>query len=207
MNASVVIKNARSTYEGGPQVLRSIFENNRKVLAPSSRVGAYGLWCKGSTYRKAAADQPYEIAGIASTIDVDSSGDVVLPEGADMRYFLKNRTLFVDHCYLASHAVAKLRTLTMRPDGWFFRAAMLEDEERHPHVGTVRSLAQQGGIGVSIGFEYIDGRNPTEEDSKAHPGASHIITRWRCLEVSFTPLPCNVRCQTISETKRRIVVV
>jgi hypothetical protein len=145
----------------------------------------------------------YDVEAIATTDDVDLSDEVVLPGGCDASYLLKNRKLFVDHGYSIADAVGVLRYWNpWKPGeavkGWKLRAALLRNHPYPAPQAIMNMIDAGGGIGMSIGFEMLEGSEPTEQESLAYGAASYIIRKWRCLEVSFTAMPCNVSCQTMT---------
>lgn len=143
----------------------------------------------------------YDIEGIATTNDMDSSREVVVPEGADLTYFVQNKSIFVDHYYDVGHYVGNLRTNSLKlvhdaagvPYGWRVRVAM--NKNSNPElVQTCMGIATEG-IGMSIGFRAIDWGSPTSDEAKRWPGVQTVIRKWQWLELSLTPFPCNVVCR------------
>lgn len=139
---------------------------------------------------------PFELTCYATRATVDLEGDVVLPEGGDITsYFLKNRTLFVDHEYDVMKAVGKCRWLKMTPSGWLCRSALIQNRE-NKYRNQVEALASAGNIGHSIGMEVLDYSSPTIDERKTWPAATGIIRLWRLLEISYTAIPMNGDCQS-----------
>jgi phage head maturation protease len=115
-------------------------------------------------------------------------------------YFGKNWNLFVDHRYDTMSCVAKCRSLKLQDGrGWLCRGALIRNPE-NPMIQAVRALALAGALGMSIGFEALDYGPPTADEKKAYKGAVSIVRAWRLLEVSYTPMPMNVECQTLEHT-------
>lgn len=165
----------------------------------SEDVGIRG--CYGSPGMVKSDGGTHDILGIATTNDLDSSREVVLPEGADVTYFVQNRSVFVDHRYDMASCVGKLRVPSLRlaknvhgvPYGWEVRIAMSKSANQEL-VRDCMALAQDG-IGMSIGFRALDWGAPTADEAKRFPGAQTIIRKWQWLELSLTPFPCNVACR------------
>lgn len=148
--------------------------------------------------------KPHIIASIATTNAVDLEQEVVVPEGGDFEYLLKNRKIFADHSYDVQSCVGSLRDWTPWPSkanarGWQMSVEVLRDHV-FPMPDAVLNIARQIGIGASIAFERLDGGALTPEERKRYPGASSIVRKWNCIEVSFTALPCCVSCQSFAAT-------
>lgn len=142
-----------------------------------------------------------DIVVIATTDDVDLDDEVVLPQGCDWSYLKRNKKLFVDHKYDIEHCVASYRTMVPYPSaqaikGWQLRGRLFSDLP-YPAAEAVRKIAEQDGIGISIGFLALDYGPPTADERIKYPGASSIVRKSKLLEASFTCLPCNVSCQTL----------
>jgi hypothetical protein len=172
----------------------------KNMLPATAKIGVRGIFSKSA---KIDADgRTLEV--IATTNDIDLDDEVVLPGGADPSYFAKNGKLFVDHQYRTQDVVGTLRALTPFSRvgggaGWKMRAYMIPGL---PMADAVLAIAEAGGIGWSIGFEAIDYGKPTVEEAKSYKQGDKaplsIIRKWRWLETSATPFPCNVACQTMN---------
>lgn len=143
------------------------------------------------------------VSGIVNTSDRDLDREVVLPSGCDSDDYMKrNKSVFVDHDYEITKCVGKCRTLTLdtkgKPNTIKAQTALMSDE--NPYAKTVRLLLEQGGVGLSIGFEAIERGRPTAEEKEIYKGAESIVRRWKMIEYSFTAMPCNVACQAESWT-------
>lgn len=139
------------------------------------------------------------IRAVATTDYTDLDAEVLLPGGADMEYIKRNGKVFADHWYDTEHAVGAVKRLEVTAQGILLEARMLFGEE-HPLAAAVTSMAKQIGIGVSVGFDPTDYGDPTPEEKRRYPNAQCIIRKYRLLEVSFTPMPCNVSCQSLEVT-------
>jgi hypothetical protein len=71
-----------------------------------------------------------------------------------------------------------------------------------PMADAVLAIAEAGGMGWSIGFEAVESGKPTAEEAKAYTQGERkprtVIRKWRWLETSATPFPCNVACQSMA---------
>lgn len=141
-------------------------------------------------------------AFVATTNSLDLDEEVVLPGGADWSYFLANKQIFVDHNYGSDFNVGQMRGDKMIPYieggqhiGWKIRAYFYNNL-KCPRADDTLAKIMQGGQGMSIGFIPVESGPPTAEEAKIYPKAFSIVRKWRGLEVSVTPLPCNVRCQS-----------
>lgn len=147
-----------------------------------------------------ADTNPHIIASIATTNATDLEQEVVVPEGGEFDYLLKNRKIFADHCYDVQNCIGSLRDWRAWPDaknqrGWQMSVEVLRDHV-YPMPEAVLNIAKQFGIGASVAFERLDGGSLTTEERKRYPGASSIVRKWNCIEVSLTCLPCNVNSQS-----------
>ncbi len=129
---------------------------------------------------------------------VDEEGEVVLPSGIQTTRFTKGGgTAFWNHDY--GDPVASTRWLEVTDDGMVASSYFPPRPENH--VGewrpdTVLSLVASGLCnGVSIGFSYLETREPTAKDKKTFKTTGNelqrVISKSRLLEYSFAPLPMN----------------
>lgn len=170
------------------------------VIKSDARCGMFGR------FDAKVAVMPNEQSGAiiratASTDFVDLDDEVLIPGGADTSYLTANRSVFVDHWYDLDHCVGKVKELRRDPatGNWVVDVRMLANSP-FPYVGAVVSMANDVGIGMSVGFDPIEWGTPTKEEQKLYPRAETIIRKWKMLEVSFTAIPCNVTCQSQSVT-------
>ncbi len=188
-----MVTNAKS----GQDVIRNIRSGcagKGMNLADTAKVGRFASFCKQARVETTNPNQ-LDIVCVATTDDLDLDGEVVLPDGADWSYFEKNRVVFLDHSYGSSQAVATLRNIKRQGNGWVCRATLLNDPQNE-NVRIVKTLAEAGVLGMSIGFTVTDAGQPTPMEQKAYPGADYIIRKWNAVEVSYTAMPCNVACRT-----------
>lgn len=139
------------------------------------------------------------IRAVATTDYTDLDSEVLLPGGADMTYINANRKVFADHWYDIEHTVGSVKSLQIGPGGIVLEARMLVGSP-FDLVNAITGMAQQCGIGVSVGFDPTDYGDPTPEEKRRYPNAECIIRKYRLLEVSFTAMPCNVSCQSMEVT-------
>lgn len=168
-------------------------------LAADAEVGLIGSICKSV---KVSPDSR-EIHVIATTDDIDMDREVVLPGGADLSYFGQNRFVFADHRYTVDAIVGRIKPNSLKlfpdadnPKGWRATITLPKDL---PLADTVYRIAahEDGGIGVSIGFEALDVSEPTDDEVKRYDpdgtkGLRSVVRKWRWLELSVTGLPANV---------------
>lgn len=177
-----------------PETIRRL-----RIKAGSEDVGIRGVFGQPGMAKDFGGN--YDIEGIATTNDIDSSREVVVPEGADLTYFIQNKSIFVDHMYDTASCVGKIRVNALQmirdnsgqPTGWRVRIAMGKNYNQKL-VKDCMGLAQDG-IGMSIGFRAIDWGSPTSDEAKRWPGVQTVIRKWQWLELSLTPFPCNVACR------------
>lgn len=146
-------------------------------------------------------DADREIVMVANTDDVDSDGEVVVPDGAlQDSYFFDNRNVFVDHEVEESFAVAKVRSWYKRPaSGQARRWEVRMKFGTHPVAEAMWQIARDGLFGSSVGFLRLRA-GPPSPDEKSVPRwttARSFVRAWNWVELSVTCLPCNAKCQTI----------
>lgn len=163
-------------------------------LSEAAPVGVVGTFGKDMT----TDTENRQVWVIANTDDVDLQNEVVVPAGADTAYFRRNGNIFVDHKTSMDCWVGKLRDMHASPSTREFKSWKVGIWCRKTELGDdVLTMANEGGVGVSIGFIPEDWGNPSETEKKMYGGeCESIVRRWKWLELSFTPFPCNVSCQT-----------
>lgn len=183
--------------QSGQDIIRNIRSGcaGKGLSIPDvKQMGRIASYCKQARSDAPSATQT-DIVCVATTDDVDLDGEVVLPDGADWTYFQKNKVVFLDHSYGSAQAVATFRSITRQGKGWVCRATLLNDPENE-NVRIVKTLADAGVLGMSIGFTVEDAGQPTDQERKAYPKANWIIRKWNAIEISYTAMPCNVACRT-----------
>jgi len=171
----------------------------RHGLKSSESAGVVGMVCKETM----VSDSERDIEVVMNTADVDLQDEVVLPGGCDTSYFMSygQKKVFQDHWYDTRHNVGVLRWMNPFPNAQNPTALKarihIYANLRDPAADDLLEKIKQGGMGLSIGFVPIDSGEPNEAERRLYPKAESIVRKWRMLEVSFTPLPCNVRCQTV----------
>lgn len=145
---------------------------------------------------------------VANTADVDCDDEVVVPSGADLAYFNRNKAIFVDHRYTLDQHVATARAIKPVFTGtnhaaWKVHAYVLPLENNR--LGNdILTIAREATIGVSIGFEPTDYGSPTPQEKAAYTKGGRepesIVRKWSWVELSFTAMPCNVSCRSSTQT-------
>lgn len=118
---------------------------------------------------------------------VDRMNEVLLPEGMDVSEFKKNPVVFWNHDY--DKPIGKGTKLTKTADGWLAAAQIGST----PFAQEIHTLMKEGIVrGVSVGFRTTEERSPTKQDkAKFGDGVRNIISKWKLMEFSVTPMPCN----------------
>jgi|TARA_R110000823_G_scaffold243825_1_gene368150 phage head maturation protease len=137
------------------------------------------------------------VISVISTNTIDEEGEVILPRGVQVQRFQKSPVVFYNHDY--SDPVATCEYIKITDDNLI--ASTYFPERPDNHVGewrpdTVLSMVASGLCqGVSIGFSYIETREPTSKDRKQFPTTGNelqrVVSKSRLLEYSFAPLPMN----------------
>lgn len=164
------------------------------VVDPEA-VGRVGRFCKAADLIPEA--NGWIVEGVATTDDVDSDDEVVVPSGIDWKILDSFKTLYLEHVMDFGAAVATLRYVKRFPDkstnprGWVLRARMLP-EDSEPAVTKLLAMIREGAMGFSIGFLADDRGRLTPEEQKRYPNAKSIVRKCRVFECSFTTHPCNL---------------
>tara|TARA_R100000655_G_scaffold25910_2_gene53463 strand:- start:697 stop:1395 length:699 start_codon:yes stop_codon:yes gene_type:complete len=132
-----------------------------------------------------------------STDTVDEEGEVVLPSGIQTNRFKSTGTVFWNHDY--ADPVATCEWLEMTDRGVVASTYFPKRPEGHQgewRPDAVLSLVAAGLCrGVSIGFSYLETRQPTQKDYKQFKTTGNelkrVVSKSRLLEYSLAPLPMN----------------
>ena len=144
-----------------------------------------------------AEGEPNTIIAKISTIDVDRSGEVVIPEGLDSKDFMNNPIVCWAHDYSELPA-AKITKLQIT-DTAVYAKIVFSSIHRAQEIYT---LIKEGILNCcSVGFVAT---NALEKGTKAFndfmeanrhripvEGVKRIITNWILLEDSIVSIPCN----------------
>lgn len=142
---------------------------------------------------------------VITTSSVDRDGEVLVPDGMDSTEFEKTGTVFWNHNYdiPVGKLVGKLRRhdsfieadteFAVRPEG--YQGDFFPDFAR-------AMVEQQVVKGVSVGFIAVDRRPANAADiTKYGGGCKTVINRWKLLEYSIAPVPCNQDALIVSVGK------
>ena len=133
-----------------------------------------------------------------TTPTIDEEGEVLLSRGADLSRFTKTGTVFDVHQYGTKDVVGRCLNVEQRDDGIIATTRFTPRPPAHPEAeewwpDTVLWLFSVGDVrGWSVGFASVEGRSPTKKDlGDFGENVRYVHTRWRLLEYSVAPLPCN----------------
>lgn len=169
----------------------------KNMLSPDALVGVRGMNVKADVQGDGRT-----LEFVATTDDIDSDMEVVVPSGADPSKFQRNGNVFVNHQYRVEDIVGKLRSLTPfsrmgANTGWKMAVYMVRGNEI---ADGILAIAEAGGIGASIGFMARDRGRPTADEVKKYTQGSmvpeSIVRKWEWFETSIVGIPCNINCQT-----------
>ena len=133
-----------------------------------------------------------------TTETIDEEGEVVLARGVQTNRFASTGTVFWNHDY--ADPVAVCRHLEVTDNGIMATTHFPERPEGMKcgewRPDAVLALVAAGLCrGVSIGFSYIETREPTPKDKKQFKSTGNdllrVVSKSRLLEYSFAPLPMN----------------
>jgi hypothetical protein len=137
----------------------------------------------------------------ATTSDIDLDKEVVVPVGADTSYFFRVGSCYIDHQYDFGSCVGKLRSAQPivsngEQTGWKCHIGILP-LTKSPYADDVLVMAQNGGVGVSIGFNATDVGKPSVDEMKRYKQGAlvprSIVRSWNWMETSITMMPCNMQ--------------
>lgn len=179
----------------------------RKVLASSIKAGhredePVGILAARAKVVRRKGRNGGVVEVIATTDDIDLDDEVVVPTGADKGYFLRNASVFIDHRTYMEARVGVAMAIRPWPSvsaqrGWLVDVSMDDSDAARDVV----AKCENGGMGVSIGFRPTDRGTPTPDEVKRYSRDGRvpksIVREWEWLELSFTPMPCNVACRVV----------
>ena len=131
-----------------------------------------------------------------NTDDVDRDGEVLMPQGANLKHYNSNPVVLYGHDYNSLPVARALWTRKTKEDG---RQVLLSKPKfaNTDFANDVFNLVADGFLSTaSVGFIPSDkqGRAPTEEEVKGRPDwakATRIYDKWDLLEWSIVPVPSN----------------
>lgn len=148
------------------------------------------------------------IRAIATSSAVDLSDEVVVQDGCDWSYLLKNRKILIDHknsmeCVVGTLVNQKANTKIINnklvTQSWQILVHILPLTQNK--IGDdILTIAEHSGIGMSIGFQVLEKGSPTKEEMQMYNDGkpfSSIIRKCKLLEVSFVAMPCNPEAQSM----------
>ena len=137
------------------------------------------------------------VLSVISTSTVDEEGEVILPKGVQVDRFKKSPVVFWNHDYAdpvgtAEHITINDNNITAST----YFPPKPEGHEGEWRPDAVLSLIAAGLCrGVSIGFSYLETRQPTAKDLSQFKTTGNelkqVVSKSRLLEYSFAPLPMN----------------
>ena len=152
------------------------------------KLDTFSSFIKGINLIKNDEKDTYEIEGIISSENIDTSGEIILQNGLDFSYFLKNGHLNYDHMndpknILGAPEKVYRTTVNGKPatamKGYLYaKKGIVADLVENYQVMSKTGLRQ---LGFSIEGQVLarDARNP------------NIITKAKVLNCSVTHSPCN----------------
>lgn len=158
-------------------------------LKSDDRVGVRGSL---SPFDPAGSDGFY--FATVNTAAIDGDDEVVIPSGArvDERkqpvYFWQAKSIYLNHDYEIL-PIGAARSLRLRSE-WRMQFYVTDGTQAGRDV---RVCIDEGIIrGTSIGFIAEEYGPPTDEEVAVYGPAGNIIRKWKWLETSVTPMPCNI---------------
>jgi phage head maturation protease len=133
------------------------------------------------------------IAGIANANQIDRMDERLEPSGIDIKNYMRNSVLLVDHLYITSATIGRVIDLKAEDDGVHFEG-YIGDPRKAPLTQVqldTRSLVAQKLIQtVSVGFIPHKIKAP-EFDNEGKLLSPAVILNWELLELSVVAVPAN----------------
>lgn len=155
-----------------------------------------------------ADDEPDVIARITTDI-VDDDREVVLPGGADLSRFRLNPIIMLCHAYGRPGEYYPLpvgKAIWTRQEGNGLVQGIRFSRETPMGRQVLALFAEKMLRTFSIGFTSLEASAPTKQELARRPDwrdAVVIHRRWKLLEVSVVPIPCNVEAIGVYQAKGR----
>jgi len=149
---------------------------------------------------KETNEQEITSTDLASTIDVDRDGEVLLPDGCVLDNFRKNPVVLWAHGRETSLPIGKALWIKATEAGLLAKTKYADTA----FARDVWKLKQGGFIrGLSVGFIPIEMTTKRDEIAalqlkyKWQGAADRVITKWELLEYSDCPVGCNPNALTL----------
>lgn len=156
---------------------------------------------------KLSPDDQRTVIACISSIAVDREGDVLIPQGCNSKDFEANPVVMLMHSYWTL-PVGKVTDIKRTEDEVVATIEFAERPANHPDgeewlPDTLFSLYQQGVMNAfSVGFIPTDIRAASSRDiAKYGDECRQVINRWKLLELSAVPIPCNQTAVSLAVSK------
>ena len=129
-----------------------------------------------------------EFSAIITDDSIDRDKEVLLPSGMNKKDFVKNGIILFNH----DPNVPIGTTLSLRRSGnaWKATGRIAEGVQKAEDVWTL--IKQNVLKGVSVGFQILERRAPTQEDKTMFgKTVESVISKWKLLEFSVVSVGCN----------------
>ena len=132
---------------------------------------------------------------IATDSSVDRDGDIVVPEGVDVKNFMANGSFLYGHNRDMLPVARPLEAKIV--NGQLMIKGQWAEKGTHDFCDAVRSLVKQDMLkGVSIGFLGKDSEE--NKDADGHR-IGRKYTKSELVETSFTPIPSNANARVVAK--------
>lgn len=146
---------------------------------------------------KISSEDERTVTAVISSNSCDREGDVLVPQGLNSKDFEANPVVLLLHSYY-SLPVGKVVALKRTEDQVIAKIQFAARPDEHPFgeewvPDTLFSLYKQGVMNAfSVGFLITDSRAATSRDvTKYSEDCKQVVSRWKLLELSCVPIPCN----------------
>jgi hypothetical protein len=147
------------------------------------------------------------VKAVISTSAVDRDGEVLIPQGCNWKDFQANPVVMLGHAYYTL-PVGKIVGLTRDATSITAKVVFAERPSTHPPEeewapDTLLSLYQQKVMNAfSVGFTITEARPATDRDvTNFGAGCRRVISKWKLMELSFVPIPCNQEAVALAVSK------
>lgn len=127
--------------------------------------------------------------GWISTLDIDHSGDVVIPDGVILNVYNRNPVVFFNHD-TSKQPIAKCTDIQIYERGIYAKWEYSETDE----AKGIRKQVKDSFLNtLSIGFIPVAFKKKGQQGFKelGYPDADRVITKWVLLEFSIVSIPDN----------------
>ena len=145
---------------------------------------------KGVIVKAAIEDEERSSTELINTPDVDRDKEILIPRGADLRYYKTNPQVLWAHSY-GTLPIGKAAWVKKKAEGLLAKTIYATTELAEQ----IWQLVKGGFLPArSVGFIPLESHEPDEKEIRKYPEraeARRVIDKWELLEYSVVPVPSN----------------